>query len=92
MIRWGAENRLIRVEPGKDPNDLVQGDKKLKFKYDYLGRRVEKKVDTHNGTSWNLSTARRLIHRGDLPSFTKGSLSRFWPAKREVVAEGSVVH
>ena len=60
-------NRLIRVEPAKDPNDLVQGDRKLEFRYDYMGRRVEKRVYTHNGTSWDLSTTRRFMYYNWLP-------------------------
>jgi RHS repeat-associated protein len=38
---WDAENRLIAVEPGGTP---ASGDVKLTFAYDYMGRRIEKKV------------------------------------------------
>jgi len=61
---WDAENRLIRVAPVSSP---VNGDKKLEFAYDYMGRRVEKKVYTHNGTSWDLSTTRRFMYYNWLP-------------------------
>jgi hypothetical protein len=67
---WDAENRLIRVPPASSP---VNRDKKVECKYDYMGRRVEKKVYTHSGSSWDLSTTRRFIHRGDSPSFTTGT-------------------
>jgi RHS repeat-associated protein len=40
----------------------VNGDKQLEFKYDYMGRRVEKKVYTHNGSQWNLTTTRRFVY------------------------------
>ena len=39
---WNAENRLISVAPAS-PAD---GDKKLDFVYDYMGRRIQKKVCT----------------------------------------------
>jgi hypothetical protein len=35
--------------------------------YDYLGRRVEKKVSTHNGTSWSVSDCRRFVWSDWLP-------------------------
>ncbi|HPD32126.1 MAG TPA: hypothetical protein PLL20_19205, partial [Phycisphaerae bacterium] len=38
--KWDAENRLIEVVP-ISPDD---GDKKVKFVYDYMGRRVRKEV------------------------------------------------
>jgi hypothetical protein len=30
--------------------------------YDYLGRRVEKQVSEHNGTSWSVSDRRRFVY------------------------------
>ena len=41
---YDAENRLIRVEPASSP---VDGDQKLEFAYDYMGRRVHKSVETY---------------------------------------------
>jgi len=35
--------------------------------YDYLGRRVEKKVSTHNGTSWSVDDRRRFVWSDWLP-------------------------
>ena len=35
--------------------------------YEFLGRRVEKKVSTHNGTSWSVSDCRRFIWSDWLP-------------------------
>ena len=50
------------VEPAKDPNDLESGDKKLELMYDYMGRRVEKKVYTHDGSSWGTPSYTRFIY------------------------------
>ena len=47
--KWNAENRLIRVRP-LTPQ---AGDKRLDFKYDHLGRRVEKAVYTYDGSDWS---------------------------------------
>jgi hypothetical protein len=63
---WDAKNRLTCVQSG-DPNSLVNGDKKVEFVYDYLGRRVEKKVSTDNGTSWSVSDRRRFVWSDWLP-------------------------
>jgi RHS repeat-associated protein len=54
---WDAENRLV----GWEPLLPISGAKKVEFKYDYLGRRIEKKVYTYNGSSWDLSETRRFI-------------------------------
>ncbi|MCK4983838.1 MAG: RHS repeat-associated core domain-containing protein, partial [Victivallaceae bacterium] len=53
-----AENRLIETY-----NDTVGN--KLEFDYDYMGRRVEKKVYTGtSGTSWTLSTHEKFVYDG----------------------------
>lgn len=44
MLVWDAESRLIRVEPSSP----VSGNKKVEYTYDYLGRRVQRKVFTHS--------------------------------------------
>jgi RHS repeat-associated protein len=54
---WDAENRLV----GWEPLLFVSGAKKVTFVYDYFGRRIEKKVYTYNGSSWDLSETRRFI-------------------------------
>jgi len=61
---WDAENRLITVEPDATPKN---GDKKVEFVYDFLGRRVEKTVSTHNGTSWSVTDRRRFVWSDWLP-------------------------
>ena len=50
---WNAENRLTSVEPMAPKN----GDKKLQFAYDHMGKRVLKKVWTYTAGSWGTPTA-----------------------------------
>jgi len=50
-----------------DPNSPDNGDQKVEMTYDYMGRRVEKKVSTHNGTSWSVSDCRRFVYSEWLP-------------------------
>ncbi len=50
---WNTENRLIGVEPMAPKN----GDKKLQFAYDHMGKRVLKKVWTYTAGSWGTPTA-----------------------------------
>ena len=40
VYTWNAENRLTSVAPRTPAN----GDKKVEFVYDYMGRRIQKKV------------------------------------------------
>ncbi len=49
---WDAENRLTAFEPTFP--DLVSGASQLKFEYDYLGRRVQKRVYLYDqvGEQW----------------------------------------
>ena len=42
MCTWDAENRLTSVAPGAGTEEA--GDQKVAFTYDYLGRRVAKRV------------------------------------------------
>lgn len=70
---YDGENRLIRHEPlrenGLKPDD---GDLKSEFKYDGLGRRIEKAVSTYdvndpndpNDDTWNLTDTRRFVWDG----------------------------
>ncbi len=59
-FHWDAENRLTLVEP------LVatEGSKRLEFKYDYIGRRVSKKVWTHTGGSWTDTSTTAFVYDG----------------------------
>ena len=57
---YNAENRLIAVEPENPTN----GDKKLQFKYDYMGRRVLKQIYTLNNGNWELKTEKLFVYNG----------------------------
>jgi hypothetical protein len=46
-LGWNAENQLIKME---------RSDVKLEFTYDYLGRRVEKKLYTGSTGNWTLNS------------------------------------
>ncbi len=50
---WNTENRLAGVEPLAPNTD----DKKLRFAYDHMGRRVLKRVWTYTAGSWGNPTA-----------------------------------
>ncbi len=51
------ENRLV----GWEPLFFTSGARKCEFAYDYLGRRIEKKVYTYDGSTWSLSQTRRYV-------------------------------
>ncbi|MEM9446578.1 MAG: RHS repeat-associated core domain-containing protein [Verrucomicrobiota bacterium] len=59
---WNAENRLIAVESNAAMPTLVK--KKLEFVYDYLGRRIQKKVFNHDGSSYVLDRTRKFLYDG----------------------------
>ncbi|OGV35170.1 MAG: hypothetical protein A2020_11540 [Lentisphaerae bacterium GWF2_45_14] len=52
---WNAENRLAAAE---------KSNQKLEFTYDYMGRRVEKKVYTGSSGNWTLAKHQRFIYDG----------------------------
>jgi hypothetical protein len=45
VYTWDPENRLIAVGPADDMT-LINSTKRAKYAYDYMGRRIEKKVYT----------------------------------------------
>lgn len=56
---WDAETRLAAV----DPSSPVNGNKKLVFDYDYMGRRVRKRVDPRAaGARWPAPGAAPELH------------------------------
>ena len=75
---WDAENRLVRVEPTTPAN----GDKKVEFKYDYLGRRVFKQVWTRQNNQWNLTDARRFVWSGWLMLVELQGETGFQPVRK----------
>ncbi len=52
---FNAENRIVSMETA---------DKKLEFVYDYMGRRVEKKVYTGSAGNWSLITDNCYVYDG----------------------------
>ena len=65
---WDAENRLVEVRPADGTQ--VYGDKKVKFWYDYLGRCVQKEVQTWTAGSpddYVMTERRKFMYHGWLP-------------------------
>ncbi|MEW6199427.1 MAG: hypothetical protein AB1601_12290, partial [Planctomycetota bacterium] len=65
---WDAENRLIQVQPANGTQ--VYGDKAVKFWYDYLGRCVQKEVQTWTAGSpddYVVTERRKFMYHGWLP-------------------------
>ena len=60
ILTYNAENRLIAIEP-QTPAD---GDKKLEFVYDYMGRRIQKKVFSWQTDHWTLITDNMFLYDG----------------------------
>jgi len=52
---WNGENRMIAAE---------KSDMKLEFVYDYMGRRVSKKVYTGSTGNWTLSSHKKFVYQG----------------------------
>ncbi len=73
LYTYDAENRLTQVEP----QSPITGDTKVTFLYDYMGRRVQKKVYTHSG-GWSLSSDTRYVYDG-------------WNVVQELNASGQVL-
>ena len=60
---YDAENQLIRMETGGLAVTAGVLERKLEFKYDYLNRRIEKKVYTWNGSSWTPDSTVKFIYK-----------------------------
>ncbi len=62
VYTWDGENRLVSAGPPGAPN----GSQKAEYMYDYLGRRVQKKVWTRQGSppAWVLTEQRRYVWAG----------------------------
>ena len=65
-LTWDAENRLIAAE---------KSDAKLEFKYDYMSRRVEKKVYSGSTGNWTLVTDLKFVYDGYLQIETLDGLN-----------------
>jgi RHS repeat-associated protein len=63
---WDGENRLISVRPVSSP---FVGSQWLEFVYDYMGRRVQKKIWTWQSGTWTLTDTRKFVWDGWLMLF-----------------------
>jgi RHS repeat-associated protein len=57
---YNGENRLIAATPTEPQN----GDRRVSFVYDYLGRRVLKVVEEYDGASWSETARRKFVWSG----------------------------
>ena len=60
LYKYNAENRLISVEP----QIPVDGNVKLEYTYDYIGRRVKKTVYTYESDLWSLTSDILFLYDG----------------------------
>ncbi|MEW6252076.1 MAG: RHS repeat-associated core domain-containing protein [Planctomycetota bacterium] len=61
-LEWDAENRLIAVTPQSPTVGVLRAE----YRYDYRGRRIEKRLFAWNGSAWNPSpyAIRRYVWDG----------------------------
>lgn len=77
VYRWDGENRLVEMFTCGSPEDPLVLDpasvatwnsgiprRKLEFRYDYLGRRVQKRAWQWSGTAWAVTSERRFLYDG----------------------------
>ncbi len=57
---WNAENRMILAEP----ENPAEGDKKGEYLYDYMGRRVRKKICVYAAGAWVTESERLFVYDG----------------------------
>jgi RHS repeat-associated protein len=57
---YNAENRLIEVSP----DTPIEGDKRVTFLYDYMGRRVQKSVYAYISGAWQLDKEILFVYDG----------------------------
>ena len=64
---WNGENRMIQAE---------KSDKKLEFVYDYMGRRISKKVYTGSTGNWTLASEKKFVYNGykQIAEFDSGNV------------------
>ncbi|MBN1182198.1 MAG: hypothetical protein JXB49_07915, partial [Bacteroidales bacterium] len=60
IYEYNAENRLIAVEP-EIPGE---GDTKVEFVYDYMGRRIQKKVYAFESIAYSLQSINLFVYDG----------------------------
>jgi len=77
--QWDGENRLISMAMNANVANIVATNRlQLQFTYDYMGRRVEKKVSHWNSGSWILDSDSLFVYDG-------------WNLLAEVGTSGSLV-
>jgi YD repeat-containing protein len=59
---WDAENRLVAMQTAAAAVAVGAPNQRLEFTYDYMGRRVDKKVLSLVSGQWSLVSQRRVIH------------------------------
>jgi RHS repeat-associated protein len=64
VYTWDAENRLIQIETRDIAYNAGIPRQRLKFTYDYLGRRIQKTVENWSGSAYTLSVSRKFIYDG----------------------------
>ena len=57
---WTAENRLKSIQP----ITKTTGAKKVEFKYDYRGRRIQKTVSRWNGSAYTIASNEKFLYNG----------------------------
>jgi RHS repeat-associated protein len=60
---WNGENRLIQVE-SRTTLSPATARRRLELAYDQMGRRVQKKIWEHNGSSYQLKQNLLMVHDG----------------------------
>ncbi len=60
VYKYNAENRLIAVEPSTP----INGNTKVEFVYDYMGRRVQKKVYIFESSAYSLQSIHLYVYDG----------------------------
>lgn len=61
---WDAENRLTALETRSTAYVAGVPRQRIEFKYDYLGRRVQKRLLNWGVSGWSLSSERRFLYDG----------------------------
>jgi RHS repeat-associated protein len=62
IYTWNAENRLIRMESYSGAP--LASRRRVQMDYDFQGRRIQRIVSTHNGTSWVVQSTLRYLYDG----------------------------
>lgn len=64
IYTWDAENRLIALETAVNAYNAGIPRQRIEFRYDYLGRRVQKQVATWTTPGWSVTSQSRYLYDG----------------------------